>query len=207
MSNHSKHATPDHDILDVIRERWSPRAFDPARGVARADLLRLFEAARWAPSSFNQQPWRFIVADRQHSPEAFERVFASLGARNQEWAASAPVLVVVALQLVLDKTGDANRHAWYDAGQAVAFLTLQATAIELSLRQMEGFDRNQVRAACGIPETHESAVVMAVGYAGDPDALTSERHRAQERQPRSRVAIAELAFEGFWGKELMRPIP
>jgi nitroreductase len=199
---HPKIARPDHEILDVIRERWSPRAFDASRAVSREDLLRLFEAARWAPSSANEQPWRFVVADRAESPEAYQALLESLTGRNPAWAAGAPVFVLVAVRLTHERNDAVNAHAWYDAGQAVAFLTLQATAIGLSIRQMQGFDPDLARAACRVPEPFEPGVVMAVGYAGDPGALEHERHREAERQPRTRRPIAEFVFEGVWDAAL-----
>ena len=198
-SNHPKHAQADHDILDVIRERWSPRAFDPARPLSRRDLHRLFEAARWAPSSANEQPWRFVVVDRHRAPEEFAALHAALTGSNQTWAMSAPVLMLVAVSLVHSRTGGVNHSAWYDTGQAVGFLTLQATEMGVGIRQMEGFDRAQVRAACGVPDSHEPAVVMAVGYPGDPESLVVERHRVSEGQPRTRQAIEAFVFEGRWG--------
>ncbi|HET7373541.1 MAG TPA: nitroreductase family protein [Gemmatimonadaceae bacterium] len=200
---HPKVARADHDILELIRQRWSPRSFDPAREVARADLLRLFEAARWAPSSFNEQPWRFVVAERRETPEAFEALVESLSARNQMWARFAPVLVLVALRLTLERNDAANPHAWYDAGHAVALLTLQATALGLSVRQMEGFDRKRAQAAAAVPEPFEAAVIMAIGYAGDPDALVHDRHRELERQPRSRRPVGDFVFEGKWGTQFL----
>jgi nitroreductase len=196
---HPKHAPADHEILDVIRERWSPRAFDAARAVPQRELHRLFEAARWAPSSSNEQPWRFVVADRFRTPDSFAALHASLLGSNQAWASSAPVLILVAVNLVLARTGGVNRSAWYDTGQAVGFLTLQATAIGVAIRQMEGFEHDRARAACGVPESFEPAVVMAAGYPGDPDLLAAERHRVAERQPRSRQPIEEFVFEGTWG--------
>ena len=201
--SHPKHAPADHDILEVIRERWSPRAFDLAREITRGDLHRLFEAARWAPSSFNEQPWRFVVADRQRTPETFAGLYTSLDRSNQVWASTAPVLILVAVNLRLARTGDLNRSAWYDTGQAVGFLALQATALGVAIRQMEGFDSDRARAACGVPESFDPAVVMAVGYPGDPESLAAEHHRAAERQPRSRQPIGEFVFEGRWGV----PIP
>src|SRR5262245_37401846 len=137
---HPKIARPDHEILEVIRDRWSPRAFDASREVTPGDIRRLFEAARWAPSSRNEQPWRFVLADRRRTPDAFAALLDSLTPKNQTWAAAAPVLVLVAVRLTHEKDEIVNSHAWYDAGQAVAFLTLQATAAGLAVRQMQGFD-------------------------------------------------------------------
>jgi nitroreductase len=201
MSSHPKTARADHEILDVIRRRWSPRAFDPARTVARADLLRLFEAARWAPSSGNEQPWRFVVADRAGAPASFAALAGSLTGRNPLWAHAVPTLVLVAVRATLESNDAANQHAWYDAGQAVAFLTLQATSIGLAVRQMEGFDHEQARQACAVPAPFEPAVLMAIGYSGDPESLTYDKHRAAERAPRSRKPLTDFVFGGTWGRE------
>ena len=200
MSSHPKIARTDHEILEVIRARWSPRAFDATRDVARADLLRLFEAARWAPSSLNEQPWRFVVAQRSQSPGAFSALFESLTGKNPEWAGAAPVLVLVAIRSTLERNGATNPSAWYDVGQAVALLTVQATAQGLSVRQMEGFDRDRARAACAVPDPFVPAVVVAIGYAGDPETLVIERHREMERQPRSRRPVSDTVFDGTWGR-------
>jgi nitroreductase len=197
--SHPKHALTDHAILDVIRHRWSPRAFDPDRTVAPADLRVLFEAARWAPSSFNEQPWRFVVAGRHRDPAAFAALLETLADFNQAWARHAPVLVLVAASTDLKRTGGVNRNAWYDTGQAVGFLTLQATGLGLGVRQMEGFNRETARAACGVPDDYDPLVVMAIGYPGDPGLLSSEHHRSAERQPRKRHQTEEFVFEGRWG--------
>jgi nitroreductase len=197
---HPKHAAADHDVLALIRERWSPRAFDATRDVSIKDLWRLFEAARWAPSSRNEQPWRFVVTHREHSPEACQSLFSSLGSSNQSWAVTAPVLILTAVQLVVEQTGEANRLAYYDTGQAVAFLTLQAQSQGLAIRQMEGFSHAVAREVCQVPEGFEPAVVMAVGYPGPPDVLASEKHRAAELTPRKRRKASDFVFDGAWGK-------
>ena len=148
MTEYPKFAAADHDVHELIRRRWSPRAFDAARPVPRAELMRLFEAARWAPSSFNEQPWRFIVAERDGAAATWRALMDTLTPRNQSWAAAAPVLVLTAVKATFDQNGDVNQMGWYDAGQAVAFLSLQATAQGLSLRQMEGFDREAGDNSC-----------------------------------------------------------
>lgn len=199
---HPKHASTDHDVLDLIRHRWSPRAFDADRDVGRSELLQLFEAARWAPSSGNEQPWRFVVVSRHRSPDVHRALLGALIGKNPAWAAAAPVLVLVAVRPTLERNDRENAHAWYDAGQAVAFLLVQATAIGLSVRQMEGFDREKARVACHVPAPFEPAVVMAIGYAGDPDRLEIDQHREAERKPRSRRPIADSVFEGAWGQAL-----
>jgi nitroreductase len=197
---HPKLANPDHDVMDVIRRRWSPRAFDPRRDVSPADLRRLFEAARWAPSAGNEQPWRFVVTDRRESPEAFAALLGSLTGKNPSWAAAAPVLALVAVRTTLEKNEAPNRSAWYDAGTATAFLVLQATAMGLAVRQMEGFDHALARRACQVPEPFEPAVVIAIGFAGDPASLTIDAHRAAETKPRTRRSIADFVFKGTWAR-------
>jgi len=203
-SDHPKVAAADHDVHELIRHRWSPRAFDPARPVSRADLLRLFEAARWAPSSFNEQPWRFVVVMRDQSLAAWEAVTASLSPTNRSWAAAAPVLVLASIRLTLERTEQPNPLAWYDAGQAVALLTVQATAQGLFVRQMEGFDHEHARRVCDVPEGFDPIVMMAIGYAGDPDTLSSDKHRAAERTPRRRRAVGDFVFENTWGRLYQR---
>jgi len=212
---HPKLASADHDIHELIRRRWSPRAFDAGRVVPRAELSRLFEAARWAPSSRNEQPWRYLVlqrptedpsagsGERAASPaeqNTWRALFDTLTPKNQAWAIAAPVLVLAVVRTSYEDTGTDNWMAWYDAGQAVAFLTLQATSQGLSVRQMEGFDRARARQACGIPAEFELAVVMAIGYAGDPEALVVDKHRHAEREPRQRKPLGNFVYEGVWGK-------
>ena len=199
MKDHPKVATTDHAIHELIQQRWSPRAFDASRPVPRPELLRLFEAARWAPSSRNEQPWRFLVVEREAMPESWRALLETLTAANQTWAAAAPVLVLSAVRTSFEDTGTANHMAWYDAGQAVALLTIQATSQGLAIRQMEGFDRPRARAAFAIPAEFEPAVAIAIGYTGDPEALSLDKHRAAERQPRKRRPLGDFVYDGVWG--------
>jgi nitroreductase len=195
---HPKYAICDNDVIDLIRERWSPRAFDPSRSLTIAELWQLFEAARWAPSSRNEQPWRFVVARRDASREPFDALLGALNPTNRTWAQAAPVLVLVAVRMTVERTGEANRHAYYDAGQAVAFLTLQAQSQGLGVRQMEGFDKDVARTVCAVPDEFEPAVAMAIGYPGDPGTLTNEKHRAMEVSPRQRRKISQFVYNGAW---------
>jgi nitroreductase len=196
---HPKVAETDHDILEVIQHRWSPRAFDAAGDVSEADLARLFEAARWAPSSANEQPWRFVVASARRDDEAFAAMLDALAPKNQAWAKHASALVLTAVRLTFERNGAPNAMAWYDAGQAVAFLSLQATADGLATRQMRGFDADRARAACAVPAEFEPTVMIAIGRVGDPEHLEVEFHRSAEVQPRQRRALREFVFGGTWG--------
>lgn len=199
---HPKHANADHDVLDLIRERWSPRAFDPAKRISRSDIWRLFEAARWSPSSRNEQPWRFILVDRVDHKDVHEALTQTLTMGNQAWAPLAPVLILVAAKSTVGESVDANRHAFYDTGQAVAFLTLQAQAQGLGVRQMEGFDRDRAAAICDVPEQYDLAAVIAVGYPGAPDLLPNEKHRQLELTPRARRPVSDFVFGGKWSTPL-----
>lgn len=200
---HPKHATTDHDVLDLIRERWSPRAYDTSRSLDDATLMRLFEAARWAPSSRNEQPWRFVVVDRARHADVHAQIVPGLTKGNQAWAPQAPILLVVAVKLTVGESPDRNRHAYYDTGQAVALMTMQAQAMGLGVRQMEGFDHVTVTRVTGIPADYEIAVLMAVGYPGTPESLSNEKHREQELTPRGRRAARESVFAGVWGRRFI----
>ena len=164
------------------------------------ELYRLFEAARWSPSSRNEQPWRFLVLVRDESPSEWRALFETLTRANQAWAGAAPMLVLAAVKTMFDDLGVTNQMSWWDAGQAVAYLTLQATSQGLSVRQMEGFDRTRAREACSVPAEFEPAVVMAIGYAGDPDGLTVDKHRVAETQPRTRRPMGDFVYAGRWAR-------
>jgi len=194
-------ATPDHPIHDLLRERWSGRAFDE-RDIEPAVLLRLFEAARWALSSANEQPWRFVMA-RRADKESFARILSVLNPGNQTWATRAAVLGISTAKTTSQRTGAANRWAWYDTGQAMAHLSVQATHEGLIVHQMAGYDAAKAREACGIPEGVEAVTAFAIGYPGDPVVL-EEFNRNREAAPRTRRSLAETLFEGQWGVPFSR---
>ena len=184
-------------IHELLEKRFSPYAFSP-RSVEPEKLRKLFEAARSAPSSYNEQPWRFVVATRQ-DPEAFERLLETLGERNRQWARHAPVLVLSVAKLDFSHNGQPNRHALHDVGQAAAYLTLQATALGLYVHQMAGFDAEEARQLLKVPEGYEPAAMMAVGYLGDPESML-EQPPQRGRPPRVRKPLNSLFFEGIWGE-------
>ncbi len=180
-------------IHPLLSARSSPRAF-AARPVEPAKLRALFEAARWAPSSYNDQPWSFIVATRENTA-GYLRLLSVLARPNAQWARQAPVLALAVGRLNLNHSGQPNRHAFYDVGQAVANLTVQATALGLAVHQMGGFDVEQAREQFGLPKGQEPVVVLALGYRGDAEPL-----RAAERAPRTRKPLEEFVFTERWGK-------
>lgn len=190
-----KLAPTQYPVHDFIRNRWSPRAFAPLP-VDENKLLSLLEAARWAPSSYNYQPWSFIVATKDDQTE-YSRLLSILVEFNQGWAKSAPVLILAIAQLHSDD-GKTNRHAFHDVGLAIENLVLQATALGLFVHQMAGFDIDSAKKQYQIPDNYEPATVLAVGYPGDPQSL-SDGLRDRELAPRVRKPLQEFVFTGHWG--------
>lgn len=194
-----KLAHPDHDIHELLRRRWSPRAFS-AQTISREHMASLCEAARWAPSCFNEQPWALIVAHREDT-EAFGRLLGCLVEGNRAWAQRAAVLMITVARLSFDRNQKPNRHAFHDVGLAMGNLTMQATALGLAVHQMGGFDVAGATAALGIPDGYEAVAAVAVGYAGPADQLDG-RMRDQETMPRTRRTVEEFAHAGMWGRPL-----
>ncbi|OTP74842.1 nitroreductase family protein [Caballeronia sordidicola] len=184
-------------IDPLLAGRWSPRAISN-KAVSREQLHSLLEAARWAPSSYNMQPWRFVVFDRSHDQAAFDKAFATLVPFNQGWNADVPVLVCV-LAKTLTSKGEVNRTAPYDTGAAAFSLALQAHSVGLVAHQMSGFDTNAFRETFSPPDDVEVIAMIAVGHPGDPATL-DDALRERELAPRARVALSEIAFDGAWGK-------
>jgi nitroreductase len=192
-----KPAKTQFPIHDLLRRRWSPRAFSN-RMVEPDSLRSLLEAARWAPSSYNEQPWSFIVATKQ-DPAEHDRLLSCLVEGNIEWAQHAPVLMVSVARLTFEDDGKPNRHAFHDVGQAVANLIVQATALGLVVHQMAGIHPEKIRELYRLPEGYEPVAGIALGYPGDPEALP-ERLRQRELAPRERKPLTEFVFTGHWGR-------
>lgn len=193
MSDRSETEQP---LIEVIRERWSPRAFSE-REPTDDELALVFEAARWAASSYNEQPWRYIVV-RRGEPE-FADAIAGLTAGNQVWAAGAPVLGFSLTQTNFTQTGEPNRHAWHDVGAASAQLSIQAASIGLMVHQMAGIERDVVRERFAVPAELEVVAGMALGWAGDPTQLP-EKLRSAELRPRTRRPLNETLVRGRFGR-------
>lgn len=198
-----KPAPTQYPVHDLLKNRWSPRAFS-AQPVEPAALLSLFEAARWSPSGGNVQPWSFIVTT-QSDPEPHARLLSTLGERNQLWAKSAPVLVLTVAQ-VEREPGKPNPYARYDLGQSVAHLSIQAGALGLFVHQMAGFDARKARELFELPEAYEAVTVFALGYAGDPEQLPGEM-RERELAPRVRKPLGEFVFNGAWKQPIVQDEP
>jgi nitroreductase len=193
----AKVINPDHPILDILRKRWSPRAFAD-RPVEPTKLQSLMEAARWAPSCFNEQPWSFIIATKDNADE-YHRLLACLVEKNQSWAKSAPVLMISVAARNFAQTGKPNRHWFHDVGLAVSDLVTQATALDLFVHQMAGFSPDKARETYGIPETHEAVAAIAIGYLGDPNTLPDDL-KERELNSATRKKMSEFVFTGKWGE-------
>jgi nitroreductase len=194
--NTRKLATPDHPIQELIVQRWSPYGFAD-KLVSAEDLQSLFEAVRWAASSYNEQPWRYIVAGKQNS-EDFERVLSCLVEGNQGWAKNAPVLALGCANLKFTHNGQPNRVAVHDLGLASANLCTEATARGLSVHQMAGILPERARVLFQIPEDVQVVTGLAIGYAADPEALP-EQLKQRDLAPRRRKPLADFVFGSSWG--------
>ncbi len=190
-----KEAKTQFPIEMSLGQRWSPRAFSD-RSVEPEKLLSLFEAARWAPSCFNEQPWSFLVVTKEDAA-AYERLLHCLVAANRRWAVAAPVLMLSVTQLHFARNNKPNRYAFHDVGLAVGTLLVQASAMGLYLHQMAGFDRERARTVFEIPETHDPVAAMALGYLGDPEQLPEDL-RQRELEPRKRKALSAFVYGGGW---------
>ncbi|MBI3799967.1 MAG: nitroreductase family protein [Deltaproteobacteria bacterium] len=189
-------AATDHPVQELIAARWSPYSF-AARAVAAEDLRSLFEAARWAPSSYNEQPWRYIVA-RQEQTADFQRLLSCLIDLNQVWAKAAPVLALGIARLRFSHNEQPNRAAIHDLGLANGYLVLEATARGLAVHQMIGILPDKAREIYEIPEGYEPMVGLAIGYTGDPQALPEELAK-RDLLRRPRKPLRDFVFDGKWG--------
>jgi nitroreductase len=184
-------------IEDALRRRWSPRAFLD-QPVEPEKLVSLLEAARWAASSRNEQPWAFVVARRDSAESSYADLLGTLASANRAWAQKAPVLILTLAHTRWEKEGTPNRHSFYDLGQAIANLVTQATALGLHAHQMGGFDVEAARAIFHIPDGWEPVSVIALGYRAEPETLP-ETMLARELEGRRRKSLEEFVFSGNWG--------
>jgi len=197
MSDHKRPAPAAAPIHDLISHRWSPRSFD-AKPVEKEKLRSLFEAARWASSSYNAQPWHYIVATKD-DPENYAKVLSTFVEFNQSWAKNAPVVALSVASHKMPHDGSQNRHAFHDVGQASANLSLEATSLGLQVHQMAGIDPEKARQVFGIPEHFEAVAGIALGYPGDPMTLPEGRMRDGETGARQRKEASSFVYTGKWG--------
>ncbi|MDT8376998.1 MAG: nitroreductase family protein [Mariprofundaceae bacterium] len=189
------------EVHELIGNRWSPRAYDVSRPVEREKLLSILEAARWAPSCFGDEPWRYVVCDRSADETAWQSMLACLAEKNRLWASHAPLLLLACSDAQFRQNGNPNRWGQYDTGAASISLCLQATALGLASHQMGGFDVEDARKAFAVPEQYMPMAVIAIGYAGSIDDL-DEGFAAVEKGERKRQPLSGNFFSGRWGEGL-----
>ena len=185
----------EHDILPALQSRWSPYAFDPERDVAADDLRALFEAARWAMSSYNEQPWHYIVGVRGRGDEVRERVLSSIVEGNRPWATFAPVLALGLYRPHFAQNGKPNEAARHDLGAASAFLTAEAAERGIMVHQMIGIDRERARTAFELPGSIEPLTALAIGYHA-PNAELDEKYASRDERERSRASLDDIVLAG-----------
>ena len=186
-----KSAQTNYTIHPVLKKRWSPRAFSNTP-VEKEKLQRVLEAARWSASSFNEQPWRFFVGMR--GDNTYDKIMESLVPFNQSWAQTAPVLMLVCSKKNFSGNGKPNAVSQYDAGQAAAHISFQATEEGLHLHQMGGFDPDKARELFNVPEEFEIHAGIALGYIGDPEVLPEDL-KESEVAKRERMHLSDIVFE------------
>lgn len=199
MADTTNVLTLEHEILPVLTQRRSPRAYSN-KAVPTEVVEQIFTAASSAASCFGEQPWRYIVGSQSTSPEAFQKILGGLMEFNQAWAKNAGVLGVGVAKLNFSHDGNPNGWAKYDVGQSTATLAVEATELGLQIHQMAGFSPDALRAAFSIPEGFDPVVVFTLGYPG-PTSDLPDPLREREEAPRTRKPLGEFLFEGAWPTE------
>lgn len=197
MSNIEKQATPAVPINELLQMRWSPYLFSD-KPVHSKDLIALFEAARWTPSSYNEQPWQYILATKGQK-EAYEKLLSCLVDANQDWAQHAPVLALGIVRHNFLQGNESNRAAIHDLGAASMSICIEAATRGLHVHQMIGIDPDKARRCYQLPENTEAYTALAIGYLGNlQDA--NEMYFARDNTPRNRQPTKKFVFSGSWGK-------
>lgn len=191
-------APAETPLSPAIAARWSPRSFLPD-AVPEAALRQVLEAARWASSAYNEQPWQYLVTRKENEPEAHAKLLACLVPFNQGWANTAPVLMLACARVNFAEKGNPNRWAEYDTGQATSAMAIEAASLGLQIHQMAGFDAAAARAAFAIPEDVTPMAALVLGKPGPASALP-EALAQRETAPRARKPAAEMFFAGAWGQ-------
>ncbi len=196
MTDQSSHTAATAGAINpLLSSRWSPYAFDPSKEVSSDDLTAMFEAARWTMSSYNAQPWRYIVGVKSRSPELWQQVFEVLVEGNQGWAQHAPVLVLGLASTTFEHNGKENKAAHHDLGAASANLTFEATARGISVHQMIGIEPQQATISFDLPSNIVPLTALAIGYAGENPDLAEDLAQRDQR-PRERNTVADFLLAG-----------
>lgn len=194
-----KKAITSVPIDPLLAKRWSIRAFDPEKEVTREQVFSLCEAGRWAPSCFGDEPWRFIVWDKNHDKESYEKAFDCVGEWNRRWVKNAPVLLLACADNKFRKNQKPNRWSQFDTGAASMNIYLQAFSLGLAAHPLGGFDQDKIKREFDIPEDFTPMAMIAIGYQALPDILDDE-FRKLEEEPRYRRPIGGTFFENKWEK-------
>lgn len=197
-----KPAVTQVPVDHTIANRWSPRAFDANKPVTQAQIIALLEAARWAPSCYGDQPWRFIVWDKTTDANAWQQAFDCIVEGNQTWAKDVPLLVLVCANTLFSHNEKPNRFAQYDTGAAAENLCLQAASMGLAAHQMGGYKVDEAREAFNIPDQFTPMAMIAVGYQADVNTLPDEI-KVRAMADRERKPLGELFFNGTWDKPVL----
>ena len=197
-----KSAITQVPIDNTIANRWSARAFDAHQAVTPEQMTALLEAARWAPSCYGDQPWRFVVLNKNLHLQSWQKAYDCLSPGNQTWAINAPVLLIICADSLFHHNQQANRWAQYDTGAAAENMCLQATSLGLITHQMGGFNSDMARANFSIPEQYTLMAMMAVGYSAAIETLEGEA-LARETATRTRRQLKELFFSEQWGNPII----
>ncbi len=195
---HKKPAITCAPIDDIIGDRWSPRSFNSGKYIDDKTLTALLEAARWAPSCFNDQPWRFVVCRKQKDEAAWNKLLSCLGEKNRRWAENAPLLILSVAMHNFGHNGKPNRWALFDTGAACVSLCLQATALGLASHQMGGFDSELSRQLFNLPGNCTPMSVIAIGFQAEA-SLLGEELKQKELSERTRKPLNECFYFGTWG--------
>jgi nitroreductase len=192
-----KPAITQQAIHELLANRWSGRAYDAGKAVSQEQVISLLEAARWAPSCFGDQPWRYVFCNKADNMQAWQAAFDCLVPGNQGWAVNAPVLLLICADTLFGHNDKPNKWAAYDTGAATENLCLQATALGLMAHQMGGFDADKARATFKVPERYQILAMVTVGYQAAVESLSGEV-KERELAARSRKPLEELFFNGVW---------
>lgn len=188
-------------VSDFIEKRWSPRSFDANKRISEKDIQSIFEAARWAPSCFNDQPWKFIVADRFQNEDAWNKMLACINDWNQGWAKSCPVLSIILHDTQFDRNGKHNKWGPYDTGAAAVSLMYQAIELGIHSHQMGGFHEDKIYDSYKIPDRYKAISVIAFGY-HDQDGPADNEYKETDKKARERKNPNDSFFMNEWGKPL-----
>lgn len=188
-------------IDTTLANRWSGRAYDASKPVSHEQIIALLEAARWAPSCFGDQPWRFVVWDKQADPETWQKAFDCLAPANQAWVKDTPVLMLVCADTLFNHNQQPNRWGQYDTGAAAENICLQAASMGLMAHQMGGFNVDKARETFAVPAQFIPMAMLCVGYAADINTVTGDA-LDRETAARTRKPLNELSFAGNWGNPI-----